>query len=1535
MSQPDLATGLYDPAYEHDACGVGFVCTLSGERTHQIVEQGLEILVNLEHRGACGCDEKTGDGAGILIQVPHRFLQARCADVGIDLPEPGDYGVGMVFLPKGQTSVEGCQALFKEFVEKEGQRLLGCRHVPTNPDVLGVSAAAREPEVWQVFVGRGEGVEAKGAFQRKLYVIRKQVERAVAASELPNKDVFYISDLSTKTLVYKGMLTTEQLAGYYPDLTDPLMESALAMVHSRFSTNTLPQWKLAHPFRFICHNGEINTLRGNVNWMNARQALFQSKLFKDDMPKLLPVLEESASDSSTLDNAVELLYHTGRSLPHVIAMMVPEAWERHEEMSEPKRAFYAYHACLMEPWDGPATIPFTDGRFIGAVLDRNGLRPSRYTVTKSGLIVMASETGVLDIDPADVAYKGRLQPGKMLLIDLKEQRIIPDEEVKARLADRKPYGQWLEENLVDLEELPDVLSLNGTVSNGQAADVGGTDVQEEKIPLRTRQRLFGYTREDVRMLLAPMGAGGKEALGSMGDDTPIAVLSDRPRLLYDYFKQLFAQVTNPPLDAIREELVTSLYSYIGREGDLFDEGPEHCRQLRLHGPVLSTAQLAKIRALDHQGLRSRTLPTLFDAADKTGLEKALVELCEKASDAIRAGDTVLILSDKEAGEGRMPIPALLATAAVHHHLIRNGLRTQAGLVVESGEPREVHHLALLIGYGAGAVYPYLALETVRHLAETGEIADVSADTAEEKYIKAAHKGILKIMSKMGISTLQSYQGAQIFEALGLGSKLISRYFPGTASRLEGIGLDVLAGDALARHQHAFPGTAPDVPVDLDAGGRYQWRRGGEHHLFNPLTIAKLQHATRDRNPETYQEYADAINDQRCRLGTIRGLLAFKEGERTSVPLDEVEPWTEIVKRFKTGAMSYGSISLETHQTLAEAMNEIGGRSNTGEGGEDPERYDRESPRRSRIKQVASGRFGVTSAYLASADEIQIKMAQGAKPGEGGQLPGEKVYPWIAKVRHSTPHVGLISPPPHHDIYSIEDLAQLIHDLKNANPKARISVKLVSEVGVGTIAAGVAKGKADLVLISGHDGGTGASPQTSIAHAGIPWELGLSETHQTLVRNGLRSRIRVECDGQLKTGRDVAVAALLGADEFGFSTAPLVAMGCIMMRKCHLNTCPVGIATQDPELRKKFTGQPEHVVNFFYLVAQELREIMARLGFRTVAEMTGRVDQLEARVPTDHPKARNLDLSKILARPEIPEILRPFEKSDQDHGLEGALDHELIRHARPALETGEAIEIHTTARNINRTVGTMLSHEIAQRYGDEGLPEDSILVNLKGSAGQSFGAFGAPGLTLRLEGDANDYCGKGLSGAKLIVYPSPKAGFKAEENIIIGNVALYGATSGEAYVRGQAGERFAVRNSGAKAVVEGVGDHGCEYMTGGRVVVLGPTGRNFAAGMSGGIAYVLDRTGAFAKKRCNLEMVELHTVEDKDDLHVLRRLIQRHRLYTGSEVAAWVLEHWKEALGQIVKVIPTEYRLALERLEREAARRDALTLAGEDGAEVEA
>ena len=1511
MAQATSETGLYHPAYEHDACGVGFVCTLSGEKTHRIVAQGLEILENLEHRGACGCDEETGDGAGILIQVPHRFLEARCREEGIALPEPGAYGVGMLFLPKAQTSAAYCKAQVEEMVQAEGQRLLGWRRVPTNGDVLGVSSREKEPEVWQVFVGRGEGIGDQGdsAFERKLYVIRKQLEQAVAASDVRDKEVFYVTDLSTRTLVYKGMLTTGQLPRYYPDLTDPLMESALAMVHSRFSTNTLPQWKLAHPFRFLCHNGEINTLRGNVNWMNAREALFESPLFGEDMAKLLPVLEEGASDSSTLDNAVELLYHTGRSLPHVIAMMVPEAWERHEEMSAAKRAFYAYHACLMEPWDGPATIPFTDGRYVGAVLDRNGLRPSRYTVTKDGLVVMASETGVLDIAPKDVRYKGRLQPGKMLLVDLEEHRIVPDEEIKERLAARKPYGQWLEENLLELDALPDVPS-----SNGRAAP---------ETPLRTRQRLFGYTREDVRMLLAPMGAAGKEALGSMGDDTPIAVLSDRPRLLYDYFKQLFAQVTNPPLDAIREELVTSLFSFLGREDDLFDEGPQHCRQLRLSGPVLSREQLAKIRSLDHPSLRTRTLPMLFDAsAGGGGLEKALDELCTAAAEAIEAGDTILILSDRDAGENKTPIPALLATAAVHHHLIRNGQRTQAGLVIESGEPREVHHLCLLIGYGAGAIHPYLALETVQHLAEAGEIDGVGAEKAAKRYIKAAHKGILKVMSKMGISTIQSYRGAQIFEAIGLGSTLIDRYFPGTASRLEGIGLDVLAAEAEARHRHAFPGEAPEGTLNLEAGGRYQWRRGGEYHLFNPLTIAKLQQATRERDPQTYREYAEQINDQRHRLGTIRGLLEFNEtseedGQTSAVPLDEVEPWTEIVKRFKTGAMSYGSISLETHQTLAEAMNEIGGRSNTGEGGEDPDRYAPESPRRSRIKQVASGRFGVTSAYLTSADEIQIKMAQGAKPGEGGQLPGEKVYPWIAEVRHSTPHVGLISPPPHHDIYSIEDLAQLIHDLKNSNPAARISVKLVSEVGVGTIAAGVAKGKADLVLISGHDGGTGASPQTSIAHAGIPWELGLAETHQTLVLNGLRSRIRVECDGQLKTGRDVAVAALLGADEFGFSTAPLVAMGCIMMRKCHLNTCPVGIATQDPELRKKFTGQPEHVINFFYLVAQELREIMARLGFRTMAEMVGRVDRLHARRLVDHPKARHLDLSPILFHPETPEILRSFDRSEQDHGLEGALDHELIEHAQPALETGEAVEIHTTARNVNRTVGTMLSHEITRRYGEPGLPEDTVLVNLKGSAGQSFGAFGVHGLTLRLEGDANDYFGKGLSGAKLIVYPPKTAGFTPEENVVIGNVALYGATSGEAYVRGQAGERFAVRNSGAKAVVEGVGDHGCEYMTGGRVVILGPTGRNFAAGMSGGVAYVLDRTGGrFAEKRCNLEMVELHPVEDKEDVHLLRRLIQRHRLYTGSEVAAWVLEHWQEALGQIVKVIPTEYRLALERMAEE-------------------
>ena len=1275
------------------------------------------------------------------------------------------------------------------------------------------------------------------------------------------------------------------------------MASALALVHARFSTNTMPEWTLAHPFRFIAHNGEINTLRGNRNALRARQALFASPHF-GDLEAVLPVVEEGASDSATLDAAVELLVHAGRSLPHAMMMLVPEAWEHDDRLPDDRRAFYEYHAALMEPWDGPATIPFTDGRYVGAVLDRNGLRPSRYLVTTDGLVVLASEAGVLDVPPARIAHRGRLQPGRMLLIDLAEHRIVPDEEVKDGLARRRPYRAWLDAHRVSLGALP------AAGAPGAALDAAA---------LRRRQRLFGYTREDERLLLPPMARAGTEALGSMGDDTPLAVLSDRPRLLYDYFRQGFAQVTNPPLDALREALVTSLMMPLGAGQNLLDETPLHARVLWLDQPILTPADLARIRACDRPGFRSATLPILFPAerADGDALEAALDALGARAAEAVRGGVEILILSDEGAGAAHVPIPALLATAAVHHHLIREGLRARCGLVVESGEPREVHHFALLIGYGAQAVCPTLALQTAPHVAGAG----ASPGEAAARYVRAVGKGLLKVMSKMGISTLRSYAGAQIFEAVGLAEAVVARCFTGTPSRIGGVGLGVLAEEARRRHAHAFP---PAVLADdgLDVGGRYQWRRGGERHGFDPLAVAHLQQAVREDHYDTYAAFAARVNDG-ARPTTLRGLLDFDTEGATPVPLDEVEPWTEIVRRFKTGAMSYGSLGQEAHEALAEAMNRLGGRSNTGEGGENPARYDPAHPARSRIKQVASGRFGVTISYLASADEIQIKMAQGAKPGEGGQLPAEKVLPWIARTRHSTPYVGLISPPPHHDIYSIEDLAQLIHDLKNANPQARISVKLVATAGVGTIAAGVAKGKADVILISGSDGGTGASPQTSIAHAGLPWELGLGETHQTLVRHGLRSRVRLECDGRLQTGRDVAIAALLGADEFGFATAPLVAMGCIMMRKCHLNTCPVGIATQNPALRRHFSGTPEHVINYFHFVAEELRRLMARLGFRTLDAMVGRTDRLRPHPHVDHWKARHLDLGRLLHRPETPALLAGFRTDGQDHGLDGALDHWLLAEARDALDHAAPVTIDVPLRNTNRTVGTMLSAEIVRRHGAAGLPDGTVALRCRGAAGQSFLAFGAPGIEARVEGEANDYLGKGLSGARLVVVPPPGATFDAHHQIIAGNVALYGATSGEAYLRGQAGERFAVRNSGAAAVVEGVGDHGCEYMTGGRVVVLGPTGRNFAAGMSGGIAYVLDGTWDFRHGRCNRAMVELQPVEAPEDREELRALVAAHYRHTGSVVAGWVLHHWEQALREFVKVLPVEYRNALLRLEREA------------------
>ena len=1474
---------LYNPANEHDACGVGLFCRIDGTPSHAVVAKGLLTLLDLDHRGACGCDEETGDGAGILIQLPHRFFEAHVKG----LPDPGDYGAGMVFLPPAHA--ERAKALLVEIAQTEGVRLFAWRRVPTRSDLIGTAARLTEPTIWQCFLRCAQDMD-RSTLDQKLYVVRKVFHQEANRRGMHG---CYVASLSTRTLVYKGMLTTQQLKPYFPDLADQRMQSALALVHSRFSTNTFPEWPLAQPFRFLCHNGEINTLRGNINQMRASEALLKSKTFGEDIRKIAPVIRQGGSDSMALDNALEFLVHTGRSLPHAMMMLVPEAWEHNRAMPDQRRAFYQCHGNLMDPWDGPATLPFTDGRYAGAVLDRNGLRPSRYTITKDGYAVLASEAGVGGIPEENVRYKERLQPGRMFLVDLEEGRLISDDEIKDRVAGAQPYRTWLNEHAIGVQVLPRVAA-PPPLSDGRR---------------RRLQQMHGYSLEDLRILLAPMARKGKEALGSMGDDTPLAVLSDRPRLLYDYFKQLFAQVTNPPLDAIREEMVTSLALNVGASRNLCEVTPRHCRKLRLAQPILTSEVLARIQG---RSLPSATLSICFGPES---LEDALARLQGEAAKAVRQGAQYLVLSDRKAGRTALPIPALLATAAVHHHLISEGLRTGCGLIVESGEPREVHHFALLIGYGAEAVCPYLALDTVAHMTRTGQIGEIASAQAVKNYIKAIGQGLLKVMSKMGISTLQSYQGAQVFEALGVARCVVDTYFCGTASRIGGIDLDIIVQEVSMRHRHAYPNKNIAGKLPLDPGGLYQWRRGGERHLLTPTSIAHMQHAVRTNTYASYKAYADEVTSKTCSSTTLRGLLAFDYAARTPIPLVEVEPWTCIVQRFKTGAMSNGSISSETHEALAVAMNTIGGRSNTGEGGESPERYGRDDARRSRIKQVASGRFGVTIGYLTSADEIQIKMAQGAKPGEGGQLPGEKVYPWIAKLRHSTPYVGLISPPPHHDIYSIEDLAQLIYDLKNANPEARISVKLVSEMGVGTVAAGVAKAKADVVLISGSDGGTGASPQTSIMHAGLPWELGLSEAHQTLVHHGLRSRIVVECDGQLKTGRDVAVAALLGADEFGFATAPLVALGCIMMRKCHLNTCPVGIATQNPALRKLFRGMPDHVINFFHFVAEELRAIMARLGFQSLEEMRGRVDVLKPRADITHWKASKLDLAPILATPATPAALSAFETGTQDHGLDAALDHTLIRLAQHALERRKPARASVPLCNTHRTVGTMLSHEVTKRHGEEGLAEDTVVFNFKGSAGQSFAAFAAPGLTFKVAGDANDYFGKGLSGAKLIIAPPPEATYEPHRNIIVGNVALYGATRGEVYIRGRAGERFAVRNSGVKAVVEAVGDHGCEYMTGGRVVVLGRTGRNFAAGMSGGVAYVLDGTLDFRSGRCNTDSVELLQITRAEDKKELRGLVTRHYRYTGSRVALWVLENWQKSLGEFVLVMPIEYRNALRRLRR--------------------
>ncbi|HOW64372.1 MAG TPA: glutamate synthase large subunit [Candidatus Paceibacterota bacterium] len=1493
--------GLYDPQFEHESCGVGFVVNIKGRKSHALVRQALTILLNLRHRGACGCEPNTGDGAGILLQMPDTFLRQCCGDAGITLPAPGGYGVGNVFLPHDAAERRKCQRWFEEIIQSEGQRLLGWRLVPTNNTHLGQTARAGEPWIQQVFIGCDSRITDPMAFERKLYVIRKRAENVIRYISGKGKREFYIGSLSHRTLVYKGMLAAEQLEDYYPDLLDPSMETALALVHSRFSTNTFPSWERAHPYRYMAHNGEINTLRGNINWMHARQAMFASELFREDLGKVLPVICADGSDSGMFDNCLELLVLSGRSLPHAVMMMIPEPWANHESMSDEKKAFYEYHSCLMEPWDGPASIAFTDGIRIGAVLDRNGLRPSRYYVTKDDLVIMASEVGVLDVPPDRVLAKDRLQPGRMFLVDTEQGRIVDDEEIKREIATAHPYQTWLNQNVVRLEDLPEAPEL----------------ARPDHETVLRRQQAFGYSFEELRMLLAPMARDGVEALGSMGNDTPLAVLSDKPQLLYNYFKQLFAQVTNPPIDAIREEIVTSTVTTIGSERNLLHPDPESAHLIKLKTPILSNEELAQLKQVNHRGFKAATLPMLFPIAKGgEGMEMALDQLFVAADQAIENGHNLLILSDRGIDAKLGPIPALLAVAGLHHHLIRQGTRTRVGLVVESGEPREVHHYALLIGYGAGAINPYLAFETLDDLIRQGLLVNIDHKMAIKNYVKAVVKGVVKVISKMGISTIQSYRGAQIFEAVGLNHEVINQFFTWTPSRLEGIGLDVICEEVRLRHARAFSDRTTGDGV-LDPGGNYQWRSDGEYHLFNPETIHRLQQACRTNNFELFREYSALVNNQSKKLATLRGLLNFKFAPHV-IPLEDVESVDSIVKRFKTGAMSYGSISQEAHEALAVAMNRLGGKSNTGEGGEDPARYEVDSEgdsRNSAIKQVASARFGVTSLYLVNAKELQIKIAQGAKPGEGGQLPGHKVYPWIAKVRHATPGVGLISPPPHHDIYSIEDLAELIHDLKNANHQARISVKLVSEVGVGTVAAGVAKAHADVVLISGYDGGTGASPQTSIKHAGIPWELGLAETHQTLVLNNLRSRIVVETDGQLKTGRDVVIAALLGAEEFGFATGPLVVLGCIMMRVCHKNTCPVGVATQDPRLRRNFTGNPDHVINFMRFIAQEVRELMAQLGFRAFDEMVGRTDRLEVRRAVDHWKARGLDFSRILYQPEAgPEVGR-YCQVPQDHGLQEAYDYQvLLKICQPALERQQKVKATLPIRNSQRVVGTMLGSEVTRRYGAVGLPDDTIHLRFKGSAGQSFGAFMPRGLTFELEGDANDYVGKGLSGGRVIVYPPAGSTFVAEENIIIGNVAFYGATQGEAYVRGMAGERFCVRNSGLEAVVESVGDHGCEYMTGGRVVVLGKTGRNFAAGMSGGIAYVIDDTGDFAR-RCNPDMVRLEKLEDPEETATVRQMIERHAIYTRSQRAATILGEWTRYLPRFVRVVPKDYHRVLLALKR--------------------
>ena len=1546
--------GLYDPRHEHDACGVGFVAHIKGEQSHDMIRHGLQILTNLTHRGAVGADPLAGDGAGILIQIPDTFLRNSCTAQGISLPPAGKYGVGMLFLPRDPAARAACEQVITDKIAAEAQVLLGWRDVPVDNSGLGESVKAVEPIVRQVFIGCGANCTDTDSFERKLFIIRKTAEHAIR--NLPNEQGrgFYIPSLSARTIVYKGMLLADQVGEYYLDLQDKSMVSALALVHQRFSTNTFPSWDLAHPFRMIAHNGEINTLRGNVNWMTARHAAMSSNLLGTDLEKLWPLIVEGQSDSACFDNALELLVAGGYSLPHAMMMLIPEAWSGNPLMDEERRAFYEYHAALMEPWDGPAAVAFTDGRMIGATLDRNGLRPARYLITDDDMVLMASEMGVLDIPQNKIVKKWRLQPGKMFLIDLQAGRIVDDAELKQQLATAKPYREWIEKSRYFLGDLPDTETNKTSESN-----LSNTSLLD-------MQQAFGYSQEDIKFILAPMAASGEEATGSMGNDAALPVLSDKNKVLYNYFKQLFAQVTNPPIDPIREEIVMSLTSFIGPKPNLLgiDETNPPLR-LEVHQPVLTNEDLAKLRdisTLTKGRYKALVLDITYPAAQgAAGCENAIKALSAAADQAVADGYNVLILSDRTVSNERVAIPALLACASVHHHLVREGLRTNTGLVVDSGSVRETHHFALLAGYGAEAVCPWLVYETIATMGDYLP-AGISNKDANKRFIKAINKGLLKVMSKMGISTYHSYCGGQIFEAVGLNADFVSQYFTGTATQIEGIGLYEIAEETMRIHQAAF-GNDPVLSNALEAGGEYAYRVRGEEHLWTPDAIAKLQHATRSNNGQTYKEYANLINDQTRHMKTLRGLFEIKPAG-TPIPLDEVEPAKEIVKRFTTGAMSLGSISTEAHATLAIAMNRIGGKSNTGEGGEDPMRFQPVSSEkklseiigknrieadmtllsgdslRSKIKQVASGRFGVTAEYLSSADQIQIKMAQGAKPGEGGQLPGHKVSEYIAKLRFAIPGVGLISPPPHHDIYSIEDLAQLIHDLKNANPTASISVKLVSEVGVGTVAAGVAKAKADHITVSGHDGGTGASPLSSIKHAGTPWELGLAEAQQTLVLNRLRGRIILQVDGQLKTGRDVLIGALLGADEFGFATTPLVVEGCIMMRKCHLNTCPVGVATQDPELRKKFTGQPEHVVNYFFFIAEEVREYMAQMGIRKFDDLIGRSELLDTKRVITHWKAKGLDFSKIFHQPDVPPSVARRHAEEQDHGLAQALDHRLINKAMPALENKSPVIIQDRICNVNRTVGTMLSHEVAKRYGQAGLPNDTITVKLQGTAGQSFGAFLAHGITFELSGEGNDYVGKGLCGGRIIVMPPKECNIVAGENIIVGNTVLYGATSGECYFRGVAGERFAVRNSGAIAVVEGLGDHGCEYMTGGIVAVLGSTGRNFAAGMSGGVAYVLDEDGGF-EHRCNLAMVQLEPVPDeaaasesgeieahgrvhfnhlgKADEQVLRDMISAHLRYTGSTRAQDILNNWARYLPKFIKVMPTEYRRALQEIAAEQTK----------------